>query len=222
MKYFITLFLMSFGHFLFAQELIYKPIKGVINKSFEEGSQLFKQRKELPGKGKKGIEGWYIVYANSFEKEKIKITNEEAHSGEYALKVSTNSEAKVLYKGLVKNDPIKIKSPGKYQVSYWVKASNPDAKIKIQVFTSKDAKEQDRKIDGNGKNVPLLNAKPLVQDFQLSTNWKQVKKHVVVTKKDLEKGFVYISPSLLLGETPNVTFYIDDLSIDYVMKKVTK
>lgn len=222
MKYIITLLFISFGHFLFAQELMYKNLDIVNNQSFEEGDHFFKQRKEQPGKGKKGVQGWYVVYASSLQKEKMVITNEEAHSGEYSLKLSTTPTANVLYKGLLKSTPMKIKSPGKYLISYWVKSSNPNAAVKIQVFTSKDAKEMDRKIDGNGKNVPLKNSKPVAEDYTLSKDWKKITKQVIVTKKDIEAGYVYISPALLLGKTPNTTFYIDDLSVEYVMKKSAK
>lgn len=222
MKYIITVLIISFANILYAQEFSYKSLQIGTNQGFEEGDRSFKQRKEQPGKGKKGVMGWYVMYANSLVKENSQVTNEEAHTGEYSFKLTTNASANVLYKGMLKSDPMKVKSPGRYQISYWVKTSNPKAEVKIQVFVSKDAKGVDVKKDANGKFLPLKPSKPVTEDLSLSKDWKKITKQVAVSKKDIQEGYVYISPSLLLGKTPNTTFYIDDLDVEYVMKKTSK
>ncbi|WP_281612974.1 carbohydrate binding domain-containing protein [Flammeovirga sp. SubArs3] len=215
----VTLF---FSAALMAQDWKYIPIKGTTNAGFEKQSGPVKPISTLPGKGKKGVEGWYLPFTGSLVKESIVVTNKEAYNGDYSLQIKTNPNASVLYKGLLKHNPIKIKSPGRYKISFWVKASDTNAKIKIGSMISKDALEQTLKMNKQGKPFNLGDTKPKVVDLTLSKDWKQISRQVVVTKKDIEAGYEYIIPTLLMGGTPNVTFYIDEFRLEYVMKSTSK
>ncbi|NLR91726.1 MULTISPECIES: carbohydrate binding domain-containing protein [Flammeovirga] len=205
-----------------AQEWMYKPMKEISNTGFEKQAGPIKPISTFPGKGKKGVEGWYVKFSSSFVKESLKVTNKEAFKGDYSLQAKTNGQAKELYKGLLTHNPIKVKSPGRYRVSFWMKSSDPNARVKINVLLSKDENGQVTKKNNQGKPFTLVDAKPKAVDYKLGADWKMISRQVVLTKKDIEAGYEYINPALLLGETPNVTYYIDEFNVEYVMKKQAK
>ncbi|MBB6462624.1 hypothetical protein [Flammeovirga kamogawensis] len=217
-KLLLTAIIGLFSVALFAQQNVYKPIKGIENRGFEDSELTLSKRTNQPEKGKMSTKGWYYLYANSINLKASGIVSDEVHTGEKAFKSVTNGEAKVMYKGLLRGDAFKVEKPGRYRMSFWVKASKP-ALVKLSLMPSKDAKLTNKKVNEKGKPVFVGYAKPKTENMEVATEWTLVYKEIQITKKDIQAGYVYYVPSLMHGASPNTTFWIDDFSMDYVAKK---